>query len=1743
MEAQGRKATAAERAIMAEYSGWGGIHPNLFGYSGSKPGYADKADKAIRQFAREEKLSHQEHSQIRGSVLNAHYTHSGIIRPMWNAIERLGVPTKRILDPSCGSLNFKSYMPESLAGQARFTAIELDGVTARLAKQIHPDAHIHQTGYEDAPVRENFFDVAISNIPFGEYKVFDRKNPRWDYSIHNYFFMKSLKDLKPGGVTAFVTSTHTMDAQNPEVRRAIAENAHLIGAVRLPAGAFSDNTQTDVQTDILFLQKKGDYEPSYTPKNFLQTARVEAPLRTGSPLWVDDTMYEPGQSVTMSINQYFQDHPEHVLGELAVKSGPHGPVLSAEAKYSIAELEKKLGQAFETFPSNITMPASTDEAQGADSVAEQQQRNRVGGNTEDLMPGTIIYSQSHGDFRTVVVNAEGEAFESDDPVKVPKKDMARMQQLTMMMGTARQLLILQSQPENPETEQEITVARDELNAIYDAFRAKFGPVNTKANEKLFRTDPRAPFLYGLENEDDNGELQKSDVFFKRVVDPTMAPPTDADNLEDALALSLAYNARVSLPYIRDLLSQHEGFETTDKVRDALLAKGLVFINPETEQPETPDVYLSGNLRPKLDLARESAGADPIYERNIKALEEVWPAPLKPSQIKVGIDAGWLPREILEQFIREQMEIPVSRRNEDTGTAKVEFDDLNRHWRMGKNGSVSMAEIARRYEQSAMHRWGTERCHAFRILDHAFTNTMPTVRDKVSENPDKYVVNTLETQKAQAKLEDIKDAFDQWVWRDSKRARQLTDLYNSQFNTMRLVEPNGDHMVYPGMAPDWVPRKHQNDFVWRAVSGKNALTAHVVGAGKTMQLIGTGIRGKQLGRWKKPMAVVPNHMLRQFAADAQKIYPSARILVIDKKDISPKKRAEFVAKAAMGDWDLVVCTHSTFGRIGVPSEFEVRMMEQEKENLEDHLRKADKDNAPRYKERDIQSKLKKLDTKLKKLYHQIEKNREDTLNLEQMGVDFIALDEAHYYKNLQLDSAQQIPGVSASDSVRAWDMFMKCRYLQEVHGGPYGVMMATGTPISNSITELYTFTRMMRPDLLEEAGIQNFNDWVGLYGEVKFSLETKPEGGGVQLKGRLSQFKNVPELIQMVRQFIDFKTREDLNLPSPEVDHETITAEPSEVQREIMKYIEARARGVRDSKNEEPSMATQLSEAARGALYGTNDKRLLKMTESAKEQVLEEKAQGKEDQSDDDDGILPMDILLSIASDGRKASLDPRLIHPDLPDDPNSKVNLCVKKCLEIHEKYAEDRAAQMIFCDFSSPTGKGIFNVYDDIKAKLIAGGVAEEEIAFIHDAKNDDDKEALFEKVRNGEVRFLLGSTMKMGVGTNVQERLVAMHQLDPPWKPADIEQRLGRMERQGNMYDQVMNFQYVTKDSFDLFMWETLNRKLNMIRQAMRKPEEAERELEEDTQMGFEDILAAATGNPKIRDFIEARVELDNLKRKHDNHIDEQADIGGRVAAYQDQIASYEASLAEARKELELIQANTPLRLEVPGAVPGIQDGDTSYIGGLNGLAAALEAHSEGVRRFNTKTIGTFGGLEVEVDLMGDEPSVYLKRLDGTRQYCGSPEDRDQGKLRLFDKEGNEKKARPPFYGIANKLLWKVRTLSEGNHIEHMEDARKNRIENLEQTRKMEGMPFPQADRLKEVQELYQKLAEELGDQVDQDKGMPPEELMPWLERIKDLPRVDLEREMRPLPESVRRQLGLMADVEMDDLDDGEGAGISLA
>ncbi|ONF42471.1 helicase [Marinobacter lutaoensis] len=1670
-----------DRAILARYSGFGGIHAQLFGGTYGVPNYVKDANLQFQDFVRDKILTDEEFQQIKRTILNAHYTHSGVIEPMWEALDRMGVDLGRVLEPSCGIGNFRTYMPESVRRKVRsFTGVELDALTADLARLVHKDAHIIHSGFEKTTFPDDFFDTVISNIPFGEYRIYDPSHPERKQTIHHQFFLKALDKVRPGGVVAFVTSRYVLDSRDASVRREIMDRAHVMGVYRLPSQTFDKSTGTQVVTDVVFLQKKGDFQPNYEPLDISSTESVSAEVHGSTLVGEDDSVYKAGDIMPHAgnVNSVFVREPERIIGKLCAVSGPTGPTLSVigDTEDDIASQKARYAEAFSSLPRNIVdAPRTTVTANDLQKKVEQRAKSMV---DLEKLPGTLSISV---DGKIMVRElADGDTVLVEE-TSIPKSMRNRAAAAILAMGALSELLDMEVSGEFDDAI--LDDRRAEARAAFDRWEAEEQKAKSAFSKKAWRVilnDPRAQRMrFGEVYDEQNRQIERPDILFQRTVRPVNEIPHSAESLEEALSLSLAYTAKVSETYIAELLSREDREVSADDVRKKLVEKGLAFVDPVTGNLVERAVYLSGNLRPKIDACEAVVKTAPEFQVNLDALNAALPEPLTASQIKVGIDAFWLPQDVLEQFMREEMGIVT------TGNWGVEpyFDEHKRHWRLrpsASSGAPSLAAIARNQEQVLKSRWGTKRRHGLDLLDNLFTQTIPKVMDPIpGTDPTRYEINVEESLKAQSKAEEIADTFRNWVFKDPERTQRLVDIYNHRFNTTVLYEPDGSHMTFPGMAESWVPRKHQADFIWRAVSGPNAMTAHRVGAGKTLQLISTAIRGKQLGRWNKPMVVVPNHMLEQFCNDAQGIYPSAKVLMMSAADARADNRASFATKIAMGDWDLVVCTHSVFEKISVPQQFEAEIIAEEIHRLEMAMMASQDDNQKRgARPKEIEKAKARLEERLQRTLDQIKKGSENVLNMKEIGIDWIGVDEAHYYKNLAPDTAQEIPGLSRSESKRAVNMLIKCQYLNKLHDGPFGVVMATGTPISNSIAELYTFTRMLRPDLLLESGIHNFNDWMGLFAEVKHGLEIKPEGGGYQMKSRLSRFKNLPELVKMVRTFIDVKTAEDLNLPTPEIEHHQAVCEQTEFMRLFMKYIEARAKTVR-SRDEGPAPAQILAREIRTALHRANDKTASINSEDDVETISEDQ--------------VSQDILLTIATDGRKAALDPRLIHPKFEDHPSSKVNKLISNLLEMYRKYDADKALQLVFCDFSSPTGKGIFNVYQDVKDKLIAAGIPEDEIAFIHDAKTDKAKEDLFAACRRGDVRFLLGSTDKMGVGTNVQERLVAIHQMDPPWKPSSIEQRLGRIERQGNMFDKAHNFVYTTQDSFDLFMWETNDRKLKMINQAMRRPEDCVRELEEDTEPGYEDILAVTTGNPAIREFISVRLELDKLKRMKNSHIDAQADLGNRLIEQEKRIESIEKYLQGKIHERDVVRANTPLGLHVSQPIAGLCEGPMIVVGGIRPLADALEKLCKSAPMYQDTIVGTFGGLPVLMNRQSNKVTLLIKRHDDTKEHLYRIVFEDD----LYGK-GVHDEPEDHFAEAAKTLVRYVRKIGQSNGVEKTEEALAIAKLNLQKIREDYGRPFAYEAELESCKKRFENLSAQVGDALSEKGQLDPAPLVAFAKEI---------------------------------------------
>lgn len=1684
LETDGGTPTLEDREVMAGYSGFGGIHPQMFRTYGA-PDFIRDATITLGQMVKDKKLSSKEYSSLQSTVLNAHYTHHGIIEPAWEALAEMGVPMDRVLEPSAGILNFKAFMPESVRSKiGRITAVEIDPLTARLAQAAHPDATVVNSGLEKTNFPDDFFDVAISNIPFGDYGVFDPENPQRKASIHNYFFQKALDKVRPGGVVAFVTSSYVLDGTDTSVREEIMDKSHVMGTFRLPNDSFKKTTGTEVVTDLIFLQKKGNFTPNYQPMDILDTTTIEAPLATNRAVDVMGKVYEPGDLVPGNkINSVYTKHPENILGDVAVTTNQFGPAMQVFGGGDVANQKATLKTAIGRLPKNVT--DATRVTLTAQDIEQANQARLEKTKDLSMLPGAL--SIVDGNIHKVSISKTGELVQSID-TDIPKPAIKRMKAATEVLLSLSDLLEAESSGE--VSDEDLDERRESTRELMSGWEAI--EKNTKAPFpvkawKILLADPRAQRIQIQELYDpDARTITQPDIAFGRTIRQASERPTTAPDVETALTISLAYTGRISENYMANLLAESDQKVTPESVRQALIDKNLAFVDPKTNDLIERAVYLSGNLKPKIDTVRAIVESAPEFARNLEALEASLPPPLTPSQIKLSVDAFWIPDDIMNQFLSESLGLET----EGHKGVRAYFDDVQRHWRLEPSATTSkpsLASCAVAQEHVTMSRFGTPRHSALDILANAYTSTIPKVMDPIpGTEPRRYQINAQETLKAQAKFDEVTDAFSRWIFKDGMRAQRLCDIYNERFNTTVLYDPDGSHLVFPGMAEKWVPRKHQSDFIWRAVSGKNSMTAHVVGAGKTLQLIGTAVRGKQMGRWSKGMVVVPNHMLEQLSNDGQDIYPNAKILMMTAADARASNRAAFAAKCAMGDWDLIVCTHSVFEKITVPQEFEVKIIDRELNKL----RNAMEDENSNSKPKEVEAAIKRLESQLERTMKNINKGEENVLNMREIGIDFIGIDEAHYYKNLMVDTAKQIPGVSNASSKRAMNMLIKSQYLREVHGDCYGVVMATGTPISNSITECYTFTRMLRPDMLEEAGIQNFNDWMGLYGEIKHGMEMKPEGGGYQMKSRLSRFKNIPELVKMIRTFIDFKTREDLNLPSPNIIEKQVAAPQSEFMQGFMKYIEARAKTVRAKSEEGPTgPAEVIANDIRNALYKANDSTI----------IDEETGEVNEDL------ITPLkkDFLFSIIAEARKAALHTRLVHPKFKDDnKDTKVNLCVQTLLDIYKRFDEQKGAQMIFCDYSSPTGKGIFNAYDDIRNKLIAAGIPEKEIAFIHNAKKDSDKEELFGKIRSGEVRFILGSTQKMGVGTNVQERLVALHELDPPWKPADCEQRRGRMDRQGNSFDEAYSYRYVTVDSFDLFMWETLNRKLKMINQAMRRPEDCARELDEEVEPGYEDIMATTTGNPKIKEFMAVRQQLDKLKRMQDSHTDQQADLGSRVLIQERKLESQNDYLQLKLDEQKTVTENTPLALLIDKEVPGMCSGPMAVTGGLKNLGAAIEAMADQCQRYRTTTIGQFGGLNVKLARMGSTPSLIVERMDGREEtiYTISSDLDAVGRMQQGALSDELEPETDEYYDAAKTLVRYVRKIGQDNGIKKTKEAISTTESNLARLKEDLGAPFTYEDEIKDARTRHANLSEEIGDAIDEDKQLDPWPLVRFIEMMNE-------------------------------------------
>ena len=1357
LEAQGRSATPEEQEVLSRYVGWGGI-PQAFDETNEKWASEYAELKTL--------LTPEEYASARGSTLNAHFTSPTVIEGMYQALEQMGVHPDTVLEPAMGVGNFFGLMPESMQN-ATLMGVELDSITGRLAKQLYPQANITVDGFERVNLPDNSIDLAVGNVPFGSYKLADPRYDKQNLLIHDYFFVKTLDKVRPGGIVAFITSKGTLDKQDSTVREYLAQRADLLGAVRLPNNAFSRNAGTDVTTDILFLQK-----------------RAQPPEQV--PDWVHLGQTADG----IPINRYFETHPDMVLGTMAWDKSMYGNKWETTcAPIPGIELADQLSEAL----SKLSPPDQQLLSQkGAVEVQELLERME----TADVEARNFSYTEVGGKLYFV---EDGERI----PVEVPATTEKRIRGMIGLRGVTRNLIELQLYG---GTDEEIRTAQEKLGKAYDAYTAEYGLLNSTGNKRAFEQDSSYCLLCSLEILDEDGNLErKADMFTKRTINQQVTID-HVDTASEALAVSIGERARVDLDYMASLLGTPG--ETDSIIRDL---KGVIYKNPEAGGGplngwETADEYLSGNVRKKLAAARAAAENDPIFAENVAALEQAQPKDLSAAEIDVRIGVTWIDPQYYTQFVHELLKPPFYLKKD----IQVRYSPATGEWNVSGKSRDSLNNSL------AYVTYGTKRRNAYAIIEDSLNLRDTRIYDTV-HNPDgttSRVFNAKETMLAQQKQEQIREAFKDWIWKDPARRADLCQKYNELYNAIRPRSYNGEHIRFSGMNPEISLRPHQRNAVARMLYGGNSLLAHCVGAGKTFEIVAAAMESKRLGLAKKSLVVVPNHLTEQWGADFLRLYPGANVLVATKKDFEPANRKKFCSRIATGDYDAVVIGHSQFEKIPLSPERQKAILQEQIDQVIDGIQEAKAQDGERYTIKQLEKSRKNLETRMKKLNDQSRKD--DVITFEELGVDKLFVDEAHGFKNLFLATKMRnVAGIGQSEAQKSSDMFAKCRYLDEITGGR-GVVFATGTPVSNSMVELYTMMRYLQYDLLKSSGLEHFDSWAANFGETITALEMAPEGTGFRSKTRFAKFFNLPELMAMWREAADIQTADMLRLPVPAAEKITEVTTPSDFQRDLVADLGERAEAVRNREVEPRE-----------------------------------------------------DNMLKITSDGRKLALDQRLSDPTLPDDPESKVNACVRNVLQVWQDTEEIKGTQLVFCDLSTPKGDGSFNVYDDMKQKMMAQGVPPEEIAFIHDAKTEVQKAEFFAKVRKGQVRVLLGSTAKMGAGTNVQTRLTALHHLDCPWRPADIEQREGRILRQGNMNQTVKIYKYVTENTFDAYNWSILENKQKFIGQLMsgKNPSRSCEDVDE-AALSYAEVKALASGDPRIIEMTDLDSQVTKLKLLKANH-----------------------------------------------------------------------------------------------------------------------------------------------------------------------------------------------------------------------------------------------------------------------------------
>ena len=1466
LEQEHRGATAEEQQVLSQYVGWGGLAD---AFDPNKDGWA-KEYTELKGL-----LSEDEYAATRSSTLNAHYTSPTVIRGIYDAVERMGFRSGNILEPSMGVGNFFGLLPDSMA-DSRLYGVELDSITGRIAKKLYPQADITVAGFETTD-RRDFYDLAVGNVPFGQYKVNDKAYNKLGFSIHNYFFAKAIDQIRSGGVIAFVTSRYTMDSKDSTARKHIAERADLLGAIRLPNNAFRANAGTDVVSDIIFLQKRD------------RPADIE-------PAWVQLGKTEDG----FAINQYFVDHPEMVLGQLTTESTQYGREELTVAPIEGANLADQLAEAVQHIEGQYTA-AEVD----APDIAEEEATRR-----------TLPADPEVKNFSYTVV--DGEVFYRENSVmtQVELSDTAKGRVTGMV--ELRQIvneLIQQQLEDYPDAD--IKATQERLNTAYDAFTAKYGLLNDRKNGRLFEQDSSYYLLCSLENLDEQGQLKsKAAMFTKRTIRPERTV-TSVDTPSEALAVSIGEHGKVDLPYMAELLGTpgEYGRITTE-------LSGVIFKDPAADptDPEAgwqmADEYLSGDVRAKLRMAQFAAETNPEFAVNVEALTKAQPRELEASEIDVRLGATWLDPSIIQKFMTETFQIPYYLRH----AVKVRYSPYTAEWRVEGKTATGRSDII------SSETYGTSRANAYKILEETLNLKDVRIYDTIedAEGKPKRVLNKRETMLAQQKQQVIKDAFANWVWQDPQRRIALVKQYNELFNSTRPREYDGSHIKFVGMNPEITLREHQRNAIAHVLYGGNTLLAHEVGAGKTYEMAASAMEAKRLGLCQKSLFVVPNHLTEQWASEFLNLYPNAKLLVARRKDFETANRKKFCARIATGDYDAVIIGHSQFERIPLSFERQERIIQEQIYETLAAINELKVHAGENFSIKQMEKTRKALETKLEKL--RSDERKDDVITFEQLGVDRLFVDESHFYKNLFLTTKMRnVAGLSTSEAQKSSDMFGKCRYLDEITGGR-GVVFATGTPVSNSMTELYTVMRYLQYSTLQQKKLTHFDCWASTFGETTTAIELAPEGTGYRARTRFAKFFNLPELMSMFKEVADIKTSDQLHLPVPEAKFETVVAKPSDLQKEMVQELSKRAAEIHS---------------------------------------------GNVDAS--------VDNMLCVTNDGRKIGLDVRLMNPMLPDDPNSKLNVCVQNVLKIWEEGKDQKLTQLLFCDLSTPKNDGNFNVYDDIRKKLVAAGVPENEIEFIHNADTEAKKAALFSKVRSGDVRVLLGSTAKMGAGTNVQSRLVAVHHLDVGWKPSDMTQRNGRIIRQGNMNKEVKVFNYVTEGTFDAYLWQTLENKQRFISQIMtsKSPVRSCEDVDEQA-LSYAEIKALCAGNPLIKEKMDLDVQVAKLKVLKADHQSQKFRLQDKLLTkFPADIRETNAHIAGLKADAQLAAAHPQGKEEFCGMViKGVAYDEKKTAGERLVLACSELLNAE------EKVIGSYRGFELSLRF-DTFRSEYQALLKGQRKY----------------------------------------------------------------------------------------------------------------------------------------------------------------